>query len=542
MVRVQTQRRIEDESGAIQAGVGVAEGVEFISDQPTGGREVDRKAKELQDKFKLPKPPGKRVPFDQFTSYLDLFTQEMWGHVEIYIYRRKPVIDLRIVDPNAYKYIDIVNEPLNLEYMINTHGGGDYGFMLKDRNNDSTVCEADLSIPMSQYEPIIDYRTLDMNSRTNRTYIKRLKSEGIINDEGEVVATPTSGVKGETAVLSKLVDGLMAQIKSLTEREQQQLKHAAGNDPAYSAVIRMMEEGHKQSVKLFDEQRQQQTPNQTIELINGIMGMIAKLQADRQPVVAAQNGPSWSELLKMQADNHAAMIALLKESKGTKEEKASLLSSIDELVKLKDVLESFGGGGSSRGGRREWWESVLDNLAPVAARALGTVDKYLDFSAKMAGVQQQQPNLGPQPVPPQQHQNLSPKVITLPQPTQQPLNEGTVEMPKTAATEQTEKDQVLQGAISMIQTHGALLLEHMNGSGHGAIFADNLVNMFGRPMYNRIKQVGAETLLQAMQAVPDFWNNAQIALEGTPESVTLWIQDFMGYPETLPPPEDGEED
>lgn len=533
MAKLATQTPIQAGEPSI---VEVGEGIEFVS-SGVGGREVDRKAKELQDKFKLPKPPGKRnVPFNQFVDYLDLLTPEMWGHVEIYVYRRRPVVDNKQADPNAYNYIDVVNEPLNLDYMINTHGGGDYGFTMKDRNSDATVCEADLTIAMSQYEPILDYRTLDMNSRTNKTYIKRLKASGILTDDGEVntVAATGSG-KGETAILSKLVDSLMMQVNKLTDREQQQLRNAATADPASAAIIRIMEKGHEQSLKMVQGEKDAGGPNQTIQLITAIMTMMQSLAP------AKGDSPSWETILKMQSDNHKAVLEIIKENKdaqATKETKGGLLGTLGELTQLKEVLDTLGlTDGGKRGGRREWYEAVLENLAPVAERALGTVDKYLDYSMKVAGgsvlnQQRPQPTTTSNPT----ANNPQQTVVIHPSGPQPVPNQPTIEV-EPVETRVVQQDQIIQGAISLIQSHGPLIIEHMNGSGDGAIFADNLVNMFGRPMYNRIKQLGSETLLKAMQAVPDFWTSAQACLEGTPESVNKWVDEFMGYPETLPPEE-----
>src|ERR1019366_2333749 len=118
--------------------------------------EIEQQAQANKEKRALPTPPGKLVGFKDLQDWLKLLTtEEQKQRITLWVYRREPIINRQLVDPQADNNIDIVFngfEKLTEEYMKENHGGGNYKFTVKDGDKPKTQIggffEAVLNMPI----------------------------------------------------------------------------------------------------------------------------------------------------------------------------------------------------------------------------------------------------------------------------------------------------------------------------------------------------------------------------------------------------------
>src|ERR1017187_6004122 len=70
--------------------------------------EVNTKAEEIKQKRALPPKPGDRVNFNQLREWLALLSPDAADRLTIWVYRREPIINRQLVDPQADNNIDII--------------------------------------------------------------------------------------------------------------------------------------------------------------------------------------------------------------------------------------------------------------------------------------------------------------------------------------------------------------------------------------------------------------------------------------------------
>jgi len=138
--------------------------------------EIEAKALEIKEKRALPTPPGKLVGFKDLQDWLKLLTtEEQQQRITIWIYRREPIINRQLVDPQADNNIDVIFntfERLTEDYMRENHGGGNYKFTVKDADKPKTQLggffEAVLNIPMIDCPPKLDLREVEWDNNHNK--------------------------------------------------------------------------------------------------------------------------------------------------------------------------------------------------------------------------------------------------------------------------------------------------------------------------------------------------------------------------------------
>ena len=146
-------------------------------------REIDKTTVEQAKQHTLPEPPGKILSWDQMHAYLSLLTPEMWAHVLIYVYRVRPKIRRQLVNVHAPSYIECIGEPFTFDWFVSRHGGGRYVFDVLDTDKKpkdpdkptnlfaGKLFQCTYSIDDAKYEPILDYRELELEARENTSYI-----------------------------------------------------------------------------------------------------------------------------------------------------------------------------------------------------------------------------------------------------------------------------------------------------------------------------------------------------------------------------------
>ena len=81
-------------------------------------REVDKAAEEIAKKRLIPRPPGKKIKWDEMQEWFRITTPEMWSHMAVYIYRDHPRIIRGLSNPTNPHYIDMLEKPFDMDYML----------------------------------------------------------------------------------------------------------------------------------------------------------------------------------------------------------------------------------------------------------------------------------------------------------------------------------------------------------------------------------------------------------------------------------------
>ncbi len=506
--------------------------------KPITKREIDKKAEEIKAKRQLPKAPSKSVDFDTMVSWLNLLTKDMWSHVVIYVYRHLPVIDRLKLDPNGVKYIDVLSEPLPsyYEYMVDKHGGGKYGFMVIDTDRDKEdnyknhIFDTKLTISMSQHEPKLDYRELDMNSRENIPYINRLRSQGKIDERGNPMTSNNPNGGGNNANNNNNSTDVVALMKEfgniyskLTADQQTKLRDKI--DPEQASL--------SQSIgNLLLEKMKQEDPSKTVSMITA---MIQAMKAD-QPKPDNSSMELFKQMIQMQSDNTKTIIEMMKlqiESNKPVESKSDE-TEFDKILKLIEIAEKLKGG---RGGGGSAWDKGLEIAKEVAVPVFNAINNIIALKRQQGGVPiVNNPNMNP---------NMTPPIPQHIQQIQQP--EMVANPAATSASQQGGNEMGWNGAIppteqlrGFLYQYGGMVLNQINAGKKGWEFAEDLINFTNSPaVHTMIARHGEDKIVEVLKSVPEFWNQVE-SVYGE-EFLKKWVSDFCHYEEFLEGENEGED-
>lgn len=500
-------------------------------------RQIDKTAEEIKAKRALPPVPGRSVDFDSMQSWLALFTDEMWKHVTIYVYRYDPVIDNTLAgDTDAPKYIDIIIGPFSKDYMISKHGGGKYSFYVTDNDiqKGPSILESTLSIPVTQYDPKIDIRTLDVNSKDNRKWVMFYRQRGELDKDNRPVdtakTTPTISNNPAEAIANAMLAGMdrAAQIyRNAGDRQRSNDDGSGGLGKAIGDIL--------------IEKMRQEDPNKSME---SFAKMASMFKSDN-------NTELFKMMLQMQTDSTNRMIDLLKEIKKPEAEGKEESDPLDKLDKLLEIGEKLGMKIGGRGGPRSGWDTALEAIQTLGAPTLNLVNNIIHMSmlskqAAMGGV----PSVPPvQPTPPPNNliqmptQNTNPN----PEPKSNYAAMGANPNPETKAETVPVADpeilpnsnpQLIEIQATIRQVGGLVQKQILDGK-KGWEFAESLVGMYGVAPHAAISKYGVEKVIEGMKSVPEFWN--PIEQPFGEEYLTNWVGEFINYEEILERMEQGDD-
>ena len=454
----------------------------------------------LVEADKIPDPPSKIMKDsqqDETWEYLESFTEAMWGHTDIYLYRAWPVINR---DPFFIGRFPTTELPrLTKEVLIRTFGSGDYKILATDVNKTvkgkgGKFFEAYFSYRVPDYPPVVVIEELDLNHKNNRTYVDKLRAEGKLDSDGRVKVNQPVGVAGNDPALMALVTQLVRQI---TDKVQ------VNKDPATEAMSTMFMKTHEQSMQLLKDQVKTDDPDKLVKMLSALKEMMPKAESGNamlEVVVKMQEN-----MAKMQADaskGREELLMKMMEIVSAKKEEGGIKEQLETFQLLKEVV----GGGDGGSKNPKWWETAIEHGAPLLGKVFDMVVGVMSVKNYEKGLQmrQQQQN-------PQQPVQEAPQAIT----------EGgkVVEM-----TKQEEKVVVSQFG-KLLQTYGGLILSAINKEQSGDDFADALVGMVGKPTYIQIAQLGKEGMIAEMKAVPEFWEK----LAPIEPMVVQFVEEFLEY-------------
>lgn len=432
---------------------------------------------------KFPYPKHRRLTEAAFFEYLSMIPSQEWGHLAIYIYRNYPVIDRRLSDKDNYGYIDKVKEPFDRQWLLTTHGTGEYGVKLSDSNkNHASAYVAETTIKFNagfgEYPPVINMKELVREHKDNRVYVQWLITQGQLKQDGDGGTVATTA--GEKAADFLLETGKQV----LRERMNPSDLSAKTEATTMNKVVDMLGTAYNKALEI------QARPPQS-----GDMSSLSEL-ANVLKSLGLGSGSSQAELIqllmKTQGDNMKLMVDMLSKQTDTQlkgielqiqAQKTAGGSSVVEQIKgfaeVIAILHETGilGGG---GGKADWKSSLIETVGEMIPKGISATANLIHNLAIFKGLKPGAVPVNPitgEPQPPGEQAALAPPA--------QPTAPG------------IDQDSILQ--------IGGLVLDAIHRDMPGDEWGAGFISMHGRATYDSLQALGKDALLSAMQQVPQLW-------------------------------------
>lgn len=487
-------------------------------------RPVDRAAAEIAEKIAIPPAPGKKLSFEQAQEYFKLLTPDMWSHVVIYLYRTRPRIIRQLKDPDLKNYIDCVSQPIDMEYMIQRHGGGSYYFEVNDteaKREDQHLFRCIFEVDQVRYEPKLNYEELDVNHRDNMSYIQYLQHKGVLTDKGQVVTnqqTPSpAGVHPD--VIKHMVD--LVNTMNANSQEALRTRLATAEDNNLSKSIG----------QILVERMKQDDPSKHLEVVSTVLNTVEKFAAHNKP----NSDINLAQILQMQSDQRKTDLEYMKlilESRTPPAQDANQFAHFREVFNWARDIMGAARGGNPGGIDRSGWDIGLEYAKELVIPGLQTLNNWLSLKRGVPGAPiTPGPGSGPAPTrafdPYKDQAALRAASLAAQQGAPAPA-------PGPAPAPQAQPGNGPQAAaaagpgelLPILQQYGNLLVNALNNGTTGFDFADSIVLLVGTGTHALLTAQGEEALLKTVMMVPE------IAIFGEMRLRTF-IHEFVHYEKFL---------
>jgi hypothetical protein len=416
--------------------------------------------------------PNKLLPPEQF--FLITSQYQPREGTAYYLYRSWPVIDRKQGPngPGAKLYIDKVAEPFDQDWLLKRWGSGDYKVCFTDSakpRGQTQITYTTLKLRDDAFAPVLDQSELVIGDPKNSGYIEGLRARGLWQPEGD----------GEGEMSKELV-GLV--------RDMVQQPHAnqRGN-PAEGAAIDMLKGTLEWALKASD-------PFAAMEKLAPLL----------------QQGGSTAEILKVMLEQQARTQELmLKVVESVRPAPAaapqSLTNSLEEVLKLDQVLSRLGRRGNPSSGGSSWVSDLMSQ-APMLLMLISQAAAAFRAPGQAPPVPPAPAALPPAPAHPG-------KVVEMPKPPE--ASAGPLDGTAAPAAADPGSLQAIAGQV----------LNAMQRGFSGDDFATALSLQFGDEVYQQIRALGAESVLLLLKSDPAVW--AQFA--PVEQQLSGFLAEFMAY-------------
>ena len=490
--------------------------------------EIEAKANEIKEKRALPPKPGDRVAFHELQKWLALLGPEAQERITIWVYRRDPIINRQLVDPQADNNIDILYQDfdkLSEEYMIANHGGGNYKFTIKDEDKPKTQLggyfEATLNIPMLDNPPKLDLREVEWDNPRNKGFKSWCRSRKMIDENNKPMAEikqQEAKVNGSGGVDASMLKMLLDFTTQMSQKEQNALKQKIGGEDAIT----------KSMGDLMLEKMKQDDPNKSaatmIQMITAIKGIQPEPQKDNtiaviMPLITgmmANMQAASAQAIESSKQNFQMMMEMFKANQPSPREEGD---ELEKLQKLLAIAKEIKGGGTAA--EKTMTESLIDLGRDVLPSALTLFGNIMAMNAAAKGVQgiQPMPSVPSQPADvkqgPANFATLHERNTMNYQPQPNPPNAPALPAPSEAA--------------NLIAQFEPIIINKLAGEGweFGAWVSEG----FGDASAAGLVKYGPEGLLNAAKSVPSFWQKVE-STYGEPH-LRKWLASLCNYREIM---------
>lgn len=458
------------------------------------------KKPKLKPDLQLPcKKQGEKVDTETGFSWLEKLTEEQTRLLIIYVYRLQPVINREPKYIEKYESTDCGNFTFN--YLKSAHGGGMYEVSVNELGSGIRLFRFQIVIDSNIYPPIIPIKEIDTGSSKNEQFI------------GNKIR------KGEW----KYENGILVEIEKDKQNmnPQTNIDHVAIIDSAFKSV--------RETMQLMKPDKV--APTNDLAMIISMMN--ANLESQR---LASEN---MMKQMQANSDNQMKMILallnqpkpepppkddsmikfLLEESKAAKEQTAKLIEtmvaqkpSVDPMKQILSTMEVMrelkeGLGGETVNEPKDWKERLADVAIQHGPNLLGMIAGGLAA----------------------QHQGLSPEMGIANVTTSSngpvgydasnPVPNQPRPIPSQPQPVRSEIDQLLATPAVM-----AIVSQKINEGVRGWEFGSLISELYGRPIYNQIANVGKDELFAAINRNNQLKNAISTFSD---EKLKIWVSEFV---------------
>ena len=495
---------------------------------------AEKYAKELE----LPKIPGKNVTFNDLLQWLSLLTEKQWTQVSIYLYRVHPLIQ------REPKYIDVICESFDIDFIINKFGGGRYNFWVKDLSKDNVIFKADLTISITQHDPILDIKEL-VDHKDNKSYFDLLKAKGLMDNNNKPIDKSRENMTQQPIVQGMTAQeaiAMMKEIQGMNKNDAIALAKQKSDEGSISKVmgdmaIQLLNQNSPDKLaSLLKSMIPQQHPQQNND--TGLTQLIGVMFTSMQQ--------SSTQFLTMMQENQKMMVAMIQGMNQSKEKQRDPLDLVDRVLDLRDRLANSG---------PEKEQTTFDKVMEVATPLMQVIGNAI--AMKSAGVPvpstgmsgESMPTPGQQQLPassmassmgvsngvgnvvpiskPNTNSNIYSNTSLDPYKNPDLTIGSNINSNSQSSTTISQPDPEL---IAVINQYGNHILNSLNHGMGGAEFAMMVLSMTNEETINRIISKGSDSILISMKAVPDFWNNL-INIPDVDIMMSEWCNDLVHYKE-----------
>lgn len=468
---------------------------------------------------KIPTAPSKRIDYSeskQFYDWTKCFTDEsIKVQILWYMYRTMPRISR-----TDQKYIDCSNIAITEQWILETHGSGDYMFIVNDqtKGKGNNLCTAFCRVDNPIYPPILNIAELDVHFKGNEPYVTRLISEGKLTTDRKPMNQPQNG--GGTQLSDQII------LKLIDKLDQKQINNMKDpKDSAIEAAFNIIGKGNEAATKLMLDQMKQDDPDKLFKLVELIMKMIPKPPEHKDNTdgnmmkfleIMNKKDETIMNLMTKMMDKQIAVQA--GPSEGDVFDK-----SLDRMTKLME-LTGIGEGG----GKKSTLETVMQYGMPVLQNVFGMIQNLMALKAQ--GAPQIDPKTG-KPVP----TSTVPVVVSNAPPITagaedeqviegQPTIEGkkTVEQAMMMNSEQ-QKQAISNGLKQM----GPRIIDAIQRGVPGDAFAESIEGFLGPIVYNQLASLGVDNIIEIVKTDQQLWSQ----LAPVENLFVEFVKEFVAYGE-----------
>jgi hypothetical protein len=296
MPRKSTKKDQETNKTAVLEPPNDAETLETLEATPLEADESGQLT--LQERIMAGKRPAILTPPD-FKELLSAYTQQ--SGLKIYVWRQVPKIDLKLIGlkhRNLQVRYASQGFPEDIAlWLTSLYGGGEYKLQLNDGNLQFCgIAQVFVTVPMDQFEPILDVGSLVRGDPGNEQLIQRWKLEGkCFEKDGHLYPGPGGNMStpAQTTEVTEILKEMRAASDPLKTVELIDKIRGNGQNDGITAVMEMMRDDRATAraelaelrkdnarlmEKILDLQNKPQTPAKTLlEQIDDVQQAHAKL-------------------------------------------------------------------------------------------------------------------------------------------------------------------------------------------------------------------------------------------------------------------------
>lgn len=470
---------------------------------------------EVLDSRSLPAFPAKNIEASKdhiFWDWQEKLIDTDWNHLIMYLFREWPIIDRKRVNEKANINIEVIGSKFhkNSKKFLEEHGSGKYKLLINDSNKavrgkGGTLGTVRFEVIDPDYPPVFVLEELIPEHPSNKSITQKLVAEGRLTLDGRIMDNNKGGTDN-TALI-----GLLTQLINKQSQQPAQAK-----DTTAESMATMFSKTHETAMAMLKDQVKSDDPEKLVKMLAALKEMMPQPATNNGNDSLALIVKMQSDMAKVQADAQASRETMMLKMMEMMNSKPNGEDQEDKiLARIATYKELFGGGESGGGKKRDIWETVIESGMPVLGKVIDTVQGFVNMKNFQQGLAKQGP-AAQQPI--QQTVELPP--ATEPIPTQ---GDNVVEMPKA----NNELVTLIKGPA------GGMILGAIQRNESGDAFADSIKIQLGKLTYDKIASLGKEAILEAMQAVPKFWNQI------VPSTVEKFVDEFISYG-TEEEEEDGE--